>query len=672
MMKESTDILDGLNPVQRVAVETTDGPQLIIAGAGSGKTRVITHKIAYLIRVKKVPPWRIFAATFTNKAANEMRERVLRLLNLPGEVRLNVATFHSLCAGFLRREAPKVGLSPHYTIADERDQLALVKDCLRMLEIPKEQCQPKYAQQKINLAKINLQEPGDLNEEFHGSAWKFIPEVYRTYQKRLRESDAADFEDLILYIVKLLKKDPETRRYYQQRFQYILVDEYQDTNFLQYELIRILAGESRNLCVVGDEDQSIYSWRGAKISNLLDFREHFPGTKLIKLEQNYRSTPNILTAADAVISNNDERIGKTLWTKRPSGAPIFLIVADDERDEAQSVVETLLEFHHLGGVPFKEVAIFYRQNSLSRIFEDEIRRRKIPYRIVGGIRFYDRAEVKDLLAYLKLCINPNNSLALQRIINVPRRGIGNRTVQKLLILGREKNLTLYQTLAFATSEKLLPKRTGEKVAAFLGQIKTWRRTASEEHPFDLLRRIIEDTGYVEALGDPKSLEVISKKENIQELQNAVQEYFDMNPEASLEDYLESLALTAPVDELQGRGDSVALMTLHCAKGLEFDTVFIVGMEDPIFPNKRTVDETGSDEEERRLFYVGMTRAKNRLFITRADSRIFYGSRNWNLPSIFFYEIPDECIEEWDATTYNWPGKKHKRSKGPKRVRFGRR
>jgi DNA helicase-2/ATP-dependent DNA helicase PcrA len=647
------ELLENLNQMQREAVEVTDGPQLIIAGAGSGKTRVITHKIAYLIKEKKVPPWRIFAATFTNKAANEMKERVLKLLDLPGDVRLNVSTFHSLCAGFLRREAPKVGLTPHYTIVDERDQLVIIKNCLNFLRIPLEVCQPKQAQEKINLAKINMLEPEDLEGFFLGAEMETLPEVMRLYQKRLSESDAADFEDLILHIVRLLKKDEETRRFYQERFLYILVDEYQDTNLLQFELIRLLAGAHGNLSVVGDEDQSIYSWRGAKLSNLLDFSKHFPATTFTKLEQNYRSTGNILKSADAVISHNVERFGKTLWSKRQAGDPVFLIESMDEVEEARRVVETILTIHDRENIPMREIAIFYRQNSLSRIFEDEIRGRKIPYLIVGGIRFYDRAEVKDLLAYLKVAVNPNNTIALQRIINAPPRGIGERTVEKLLQLGREKNLTLYQSLELAVAERLLPANAIEKVSKFLNSTKDWIRAATRISPFDLLRRIIDETDYIESLGEPHSIQVISKKDNIQELQNAIQEFFEKNPEQTLENYFENLALAAPVDELQGQSDYLALMTLHSAKGLEFDTVFIVGMEEPIFPNRWTIEESQSIEEERRLFYVGITRAKNRIFLSRAESRLIHGQREWNLPSIFLDEIPPELKVIWNPTMYGW-------------------
>lgn len=649
------DCLNDLNPMQRKAVEITGGPQLIIAGAGSGKTRVITYKIAHIILTKKVPPWRIFAATFTNKAANEMKERVIRLLNLPGDVKLNISTFHSLCAGLLRKEAHKVGLSPHYSIVDEKDQRSLIKDCLRLLEISKEMCQPSLCQDLINFAKINMREPDNMDLGGLFNLQDIIPKVYELYQKRLRESNAADFEDLILYIVKLLKEDVETRHFYQSRFQYVLVDEYQDTNLLQYELICILAGEHGNLCVVGDEDQSIYSWRGAQLSNILDFPRHFKGTQIIKLEQNYRSTGTILKAADNVIARNKERIGKTLWSDRPFGDPLFMMRAMTEVDEAKKVVETILQIHHLCRIPLNDIAVFYRQNSLSRSFEEEIRRRRVPYRIVGGIRFYDRAEVKDLLAFLKVSVNPNNSIALQRIINVPPRGIGNKTLQKLFLIGREKNLTLFQTLEYVASENLLSNKTHSCVTKFLKNVKDWNKAVLEESPFLLLRRIIEETGYVNSLGDPHSLEVLSRKENIQELQNSIQDFFNRNPDSSLEIYFETLALSSPVDEMQGKGDSLSLMTLHCAKGLEFDTVFIVGMEEPIFPNQRSLEETGNLEEERRLFYVGITRAKNRLFLTCAESRMFHGSRTWNLPSLFLEEIPEELLRDWDPRGYHWPG-----------------
>jgi ATP-dependent DNA helicase UvrD/PcrA len=649
----SHELLENLNPMQRIAVECTEGPQLIIAGAGSGKTRVITHKIAYLIKVKHVAPWRIFASTFTNKAANEMKERVIKTLDLPGEVRLNISTFHSLCARFLRKEAHKVDLNPHFTIIDDRDQKALLKDCLKIMNIEKEDFSPKQAREMISMAKSNLCEPENLIEEIPGMVPDYFPELYKMYQKRLVKSDAADFDDLILYMTRLLQNDPETRRFYQERFQYILVDEYQDTNLLQYEFIRILAGDHGNLCVVGDEDQSIYSWRGAKISNLLDFSKHFKGTKLIKLEQNYRSTKSILRAADAVISKNLERIGKTLWTDRPEGDPVFLIKAMDEKDEAKIVIETMLSIHHLAGIPLKEMAIFYRQNSLSRPFEDEIRRRKVPYRIVGGMRFYDRAEIKDMLAYLKVAVNPNNSISLQRIINVPARGIGAKTVQKLILLGGEKNLTLFQTLGYAVKEKILPSRANNKVAEFLEYLKKWHRDHENMPAFDLFRMILEESGYIKALDDLKNLEALSRRENILELQNAIQEFFEMTPGATLENYFETLSLTSPVDELQSKDDFISMMTLHCAKGLEFNTVFLVGLEDPIFPSRRTVEETGNLEEERRLFYVGITRAKDRLFLTNADSRMRYGSRDWNLPSIFLNEIPMEYTRRWDARRYNW-------------------
>ena len=649
------DLLKGLNPAQQKAVQLTDGPQLIIAGAGSGKTRVITHKIAYLIKNKKIPPWRILAVTFTNKAANEMKERVINLLDFPGEVRLNISTFHSMCARFLRREAPKVGLTPHYSIIDERDQMALIKDCMKLLEISKQELEPKTARQVINHAKINFLGPDDVENQFFGVAGDALPKVFRLYQKRLKKSDAMDFEDLILYMVKLFREDPETRRFYQERFQYILVDEYQDTNLVQYEFIRLLADHHRNLCVVGDEDQSIYSWRGAKITNLLDFEKHFPGTNLTKLEQNYRSTSLILKAADSVIGRNRERIGKSLWTQRKGGDPIYLIHAMDEKEEARIVVETMLQLHHLSEVPLSEMSIFYRQNSLSRAFEDEIRRRRVPYRIVGGTKFYDRAEIKDLIAYLKAAVNPNNTIALQRIINTPTRGIGARTVQKLLLLGGEKNLTLFQALELAVKEKRLSSRALKKVSEFLEQLKEWRRDVQTMNPYDLLRKIIDDTGYVDSLGDPHNLEVISRKENIQELQNAIQDYFITSPQSTLEQYFETLSLSAPVDQLQGDEEFVSMMTLHCAKGLEFDTVFLVGMEDPIFPSRKTLEETGNVEEERRLFYVGMTRAKNRLFLSRAESRMMFGSREWNLPSMFLENLPAQYIELWDPREYSWPG-----------------
>lgn len=636
-------LLEQLNPQQREAVEYCEGPLLVIAGAGSGKTRVITYKIAYLIKELNIAPRRIFAATFTNKAAGEMRHRVTSLLGLPYDTPMNIATFHSLSAKILRREAKKIGISPNFVICDEKDQIALIKACLKELGISEKIMPPANVQQLINQIKMRMLNPDEIveNTSQSGQAELFL-KIYHYYNRRLRDNDALDFEDLITELVRLLREDENTRTYYQQLFSYVLVDEFQDTNYSQYELIKQLVSGHNRVTVVGDEDQSIYSWRGAELDNLLHFADDFPDVKIVKLEQNYRSTGNILQAASTLIANNTKRLGKWLWTDKEPGEPLYLIQGADEIDEAKRVVKQIVRLHLQEGIPLRDIAIFFRQSSLSRVFEDQLRREGLPYRVVGAIRFYDRAEIKDLISYLRVVANPHNTLSLQRIINRPSRGIGEKTVNTLMQWATQHQVSLYEAMVSALDNHLLPERATSKIADLLAMLHRWQRLTESAKPDRLLKQIIEDTGYIEWLGDNTKLEVIGKIENIEQLISAVQEFMEEHPEATLDEYLEAVSLSTYVDEIRD-DDLVSLMTIHCAKGLEFRVVFLVGLDEPIFPSHRTLEETGDIEEERRLFYVGLTRCKELLFLSRANIRRIFGRKTLVLPSRFLRELPEELL-----------------------------
>jgi DNA helicase-2/ATP-dependent DNA helicase PcrA len=638
--------LDQLNDEQREAVEYCDGPLLVIAGAGSGKTRVITYKIAWLIRERELAPRRIFAATFTNKAAGEMKSRVTRLLNIPWDTPMNIATFHSLSAMLLRREADKVGVDKNFMICDERDQLALLKACYKELGFEEKKCPPAQMQNLINQTKMRMFNPEDFidpGEEPELS--EMYVRLYHHYHKRLRDNNALDFEDLISELILLLRKDEHTRNYYQELYQYILVDEFQDTNYTQYELIKLLTGDHKRLCVVGDEDQSIYSWRGAEIQNLLGFTNDYTGTKIVKLEKNYRSTEMIVEAASRVISNNTKRLGKWLKTTRRKGEPIYAIEAADDIDEAKRVVKQIVRLNIQDEVDWKDMAVFYRQSSLSRLIEDNLRKEGIPYRVVGGIRFYDRAEIKDLTSYLRVVAQPHSSISLERVINRPARGIGAKTVEKLQDWAIEHSTSLFDAMVASLDNKILPSRTTNKIADFVAMINKWRRLTEHSRPDEILEEIVKDTEYVESLGNPKQLQTISKKENIGQLFSSLKEYLEERPEATLNDYLEAVSLAMYDDNIPNE-DMVSLMTIHCAKGLEFKVVFLIGLEEPIFPSERTLDESGDDEEERRLFYVAMTRCKDLLFLSRATMRRIYGKKRFMIPSRFLRELPDDFVTSY--------------------------
>ncbi|WP_420542074.1 DNA helicase PcrA [Rubrobacter naiadicus] len=629
-------LLDSLNPTQREAATHTEGPLLILAGAGSGKTRVLTHRIAYILERGLAGPEEILAITFTNKAAREMKERVALLVG-PESRRMWVSTFHAFCARILRAHAEKLGYKREFTIYDQADSVRLVKRCIVELGKDPKRFNPRAFAAQISAAKNQLVSPDDFLKSAEGYIAENVAEVYDLYQNRLYENDAMDFDDLIMQTVALMELFPDVRERYQSRFRYISVDEYQDTNHAQYRLVNLLAAGHRNLCVVGDDDQSVYSWRGADIRNILDFERDYPDARVIKLEQNYRSTQTILDAANAVIANNASRKPKRLWTDGEAGERIRVFAAPDEHAEARFVaseVDRMLA----SGIPPSEVAVFYRTNAQSRALEDVLVREGIPYQIVGGVRFYERAEVKDAMAYLAVIANPDDSVSLERIINTPKRGIGQTSVAKLQEHAAREGITLYESLGEAERAGLsgkAQKSCTELRALFEG----WRTAARELSPSQIVEAVLEESGYRGELEAEGTVEAESRLENLEELVGAARAYEAAEPEATLEGFLQEQALYSEVDEVGSEG-RVTLMTLHNAKGLEFDHVFIVGMEEDTFPHARSMDEQNL-EEERRLCYVGITRAKRTLTLSYARSRTSWGEREYRMPSRFISEIPEE-------------------------------
>jgi DNA helicase II / ATP-dependent DNA helicase PcrA len=630
-------LLESLNPTQLDAVEHTEGPLLILAGAGSGKTRVLTHRVAYLLDQGLAAPEEVLAITFTNKAAREMKDRVALLVG-PDSRRMWVSTFHAFCARILRVHAEKLGYKREFTIYDSPDQVRLVKRCIVELGKDPKRFNPRSFQAQISSAKNVLLAPDDFLRNTEGYIAENVAEVYDLYQKRLYENNAMDFDDLIMQTVALLELFPEVRERYQTRFKYIHVDEYQDTNHAQYRLINILAAGHRNLCVVGDDDQSVYSWRGADIRNILDFERDYPEAKVVKLEQNYRSTQTILDAANAVVANNASRKAKALWTAGDEGERIRVFAASDEYAEARFVVsevERLIE----GGASPREISVFYRTNAQSRALEDVLVREGVPYRVVGGVRFYERAEVKDAMAYLSVIFNPDDSVSLERIINVPKRGIGNTSVAKLQDYARRQGISLYEALTEADAAGI----TGAAKKACRGVrdlFEGLRVAAREVAPAELIGAVLDESGYRKDLEAEDTVEAESRLENLEELINAAREYERVEPEPTLEGFLQEQALYTDQDSLISEGGRVTLMTLHNAKGLEFGHVFVVGMEEGTFPHARSLDEHNL-EEERRLAYVGITRARETLTLTHAKLRSSWGEREYRLPSRFLSEIPDQ-------------------------------
>ena len=637
-------IYDTLNDKQKEAVLHTEGPLLILAGAGSGKTRVLTHRIAYLIDQCGVNPWNILAITFTNKAAGEMRERVDNLVGFGAES-IWVSTFHSMCVRILRRHIQLLGYDTNFTIYDADDQKTLMKDVCKLLQIDTKIYKERNLMAAISHAKNELVSPEQFRLEAGGDfGQRKIAEVYEEYEKQLRANNALDFDDLLVKCVQLFQTQRDVLEYYQNRFRYIMVDEYQDTNTVQFELVRLLASGSRNLCVVGDDDQSIYKFRGANIKNILNFEKVFEDAKVIKLEQNYRSTGNILNAANAVISHNVGRKDKTLWTDNEEGGKINFRQFDTAYDEAEYIVGDIKERVDKGEYTYNDNAILYRTNAQSRLFEEKFVTANIPYKIVGGINFYARKEIKDLLAYLKTVDNGKDDLAVRRIINVPKRGIGLTSINRVQEYALSREIGFYDALRGAD---LIPGigRGVSKLESFVALIEHFKADAEEMTISDLMKEIIDETGYVESLKDEGEIEAEARIENIDEFLSKIAAYEencdDMNEPAMLSGFLEEVALVADIDSLDEDKDYVVLMTLHSAKGLEFPNVYLAGMEDGIFPSYMTItaDDPSEVEEERRLCYVGITRAEKELTMTCARRRMVRGETQFNKMSRFMKEVP---------------------------------
>jgi DNA helicase-2/ATP-dependent DNA helicase PcrA len=670
-------ILQSLNPSQKEAVLATDGPLIVLAGAGSGKTKMLTSRIAYLIEAQRVPPSRILAVTFTNKAAHEMKERVSRMLSGSSALGVpEIGTFHSVAVRILRRELPLTPFTKPFVIYDDSDQLSLIKTVLGKLGIDEKQMNPKSVRSAMDRLKCDAVEPHELVPSPHNLFEKQLKRIYEEYQKQLFASNALDFGEILCMAYRILRDNPATRAAYQQRFRYLHVDEYQDTNRAQYLLLAELAHPRRgghgNLCVVGDEDQSIYKWRGADIRNILDFEKDYPGASVVKLEQNYRSTATIIRAAGEVIRNNTERKNKTLWTENPEGEPVQLAALPDERAEAEFVISEIKRLAVQGDRSYEEFAVFYRTHAQSRQFEDVLRREKIAYQIVGGLRFYDRKEIKDVLSYFKAILNSQDSVSLKRILNVPARGIGKTTVEKLEELQNLRNISFWEILLLAAEDSTLTSSgASRKIRAFVELMKRLMEAAPLRQLSELYHLLLDEIGYVRELRQEGTDEALARIENLEEFDTLLQEFeegffqggvsgqegFPLDEESRKARYPELLPLFLEQSSLQSEADrtaeaggalpSVSMMSLHSSKGLEFPFVFLVGMEEGLFPSLRPWEETDSAEieEERRLCYVGMTRARERLTLTHVSVRRLWGNVTYQEPARFLSEIPRECLRQ---------------------------
>lgn len=638
-----------LNPQQRQAVEATEGPLLIMAGAGSGKTRVLTHRIAYLIATRKAPPWAILAITFTNKAAREMQDRVSQLVGGAEGRDIWVSTFHSMCVRILRRDIERIGFSSNFSILDSTDQLSVIRNCMKELNIDTKKFEPKAVQAMISTAKNELITPQQYEQKIGDYFEGIVAKVYPMYQRRLRSNNSLDFDDLIMKTIELFKQVPEVLDFYQKKFQYIHVDEYQDTNRAQYMLCRLLADKHHRICVVGDSDQSIYRWRGADISNILNFEQDYPEARTIMLEQNYRSTSTILDAANEVIGLNTGRKPKKLWTDKGDGDKIKVYYADSEHDEGYFVTS---EIHKniKQDRAYHDHAILYRTNAQSRVIEEILIKSDIPYQIVGGIKFYDRKEIKDMLAYLRLLSNPDDDISLTRVINVPKRGIGDTTVAKLAAAAAQRGTSIYRVLV-TVDDLGLSGRTRNALVEFFDMIAALHQMVDYLSVTELTEQILEKSGYRLELQNENTLESRARLENIDEFLSVTMEFENNNEDKSLVSFLTDLALIADIDTMNNdesdaqAGDAVVLMTMHSAKGLEFPVVFIVGMEEGVFPHSRAFLDNEELEEERRLAYVGITRAEEKLFLSCAQMRTLFGRTTANPPSRFLNEIPEHLKEE---------------------------
>ena len=653
----SAGLIDGLNPQQQEAVQHAGSPLLVVAGAGSGKTRVLTRRIAYLLAERNVAPYEVLAITFTNKAAGEMKERVAELVGDRARS-MWVSTFHSACVRILRKEAQLLGYSNSFTIYDQSDSLRLITLVMRDMNLDSKKYAPRAVQSLISSAKNELQGPADYLNQSKNQFDQIVADVYAIYQKRLTSANSMDFDDLIAKTVEVLQRHPEARAKYRSRFRHILVDEYQDTNHAQYILIKELVGDVRDgfpiaeLCVVGDADQSIYAFRGANIRNILQFEADYPQARTILLEQNYRSTQNILSAANSVIANNENRKEKNLWSESGAGSTLVGHVAESEHDEAEFVVSEISRLRDLGKSNPGDTAIFYRTNAQSRVFEEVFLRSGIPYKVVGGVRFYERREVKDFLAYLRVLVNPEDEVSLRRIINTPKRGIGDRALDLIDLHANARGLTFWQSLCEVENNQEIAARSGSSIIEFVKLIQSLQTLVeAKTRPSVIAQAVLEQSGLLAELSESSDPQDEVRVENLEELVAVATEYeeseVDEGEEISLVGFLEDVSLVADADQIpegEDHGGVVTMMTLHTAKGLEFPTVFLTGMEEGIFPHSRTLGDPEELQEERRLAYVGLTRARENLFITRAEYRSSWGAPNYNAPSRFLSEIPDSVIE----------------------------
>ncbi len=643
------DILEKLNPPQREAVMTTEGPVLIIAGAGSGKTRALTHRAAYLICEKKVNPGNILAATFTNKAAQEMKERISKLLGGGASGLPYIGTFHSIAAKILRREIEKIGYKSSFNIYDDQDQLALVKKAMKGLEVNPEQFKPLVILAAISKAKNELTDFQTFSEQASGYWEEVAAKIYSVYQKKLKEQNALDFDDILMLTVKIFKNFPEVLKKYQNVFRYIMVDEYQDTNRAQYILVKLLSQKHGNICVVGDDWQGIYSWRGADIQNILDFEKDYPKAKVIKLEQNYRSTQNILDAAESVIAKNINRKDKKIWTEKQGGKLITSFEAADEKDEAEFIADEILKLSRTENFRASDFVVLYRTNAQSRIIEEAMLKNSIPYVIIGGVKFYQRKEIKDTIAYLRLIHNFNDEISLERIINEPRRGIGEMTLGRWMKTARENKTDLISA-GFAISDDQISSARLDSISKFCEFIKRMAEIKNKLLLTDFIQKVYSQSGYEKYLLDGTEVGEM-RHENVQELLTVAKKYNEYSREG-LKLFLEEAALISDTDNIDQKSSAVHLMTLHSAKGLEFKVVFIAGLEEGIFPHSRSLLDPEKLEEERRLMYVGLTRAKIKVYLLFTSERNIFGSTQVNAPSRFLDDVPPRLIENYEARSKN--------------------
>lgn len=639
------ELIEGLNNKQKEAVLQTEGPCLVIAGAGSGKTKVLTHKIAYLMSEKNVLPWNILAITFTNKAANEMKQRIENIVGDSAKD-LWMGTFHSICVRILRKFIDRIGFDSSFIIFDTSDQRTLIKECLKSLNIDDKMFTDRSVLSEISNAKNEMLEPKDYGTKYAGDYRKSkIAEIYELYQKRLKENNAIDFDDIINYTIKILTENADVLEYYTDKFKYVLVDEYQDTNKAQFTLVSILASRYGNITVVGDNDQGIYSFRGADISNILNFEKDFPGTTIIKLEQNYRCTGNILKAANAVIKNNENKYDKKLWTENEEGNLPTIYQGDDEYDEARYIVEQINHLKTEEYYKYSDFAVLYRMNTQSRAIEDILNREAIPYKVIGGLKFYERKEIKDALCYLRSIANTADNLSLKRIINEPKRGIGKTSLDKISEISDRTGISMYEIIKEADKYEL--NRVFANSREFINLIEELRVKKEELSVSELLSETMKKSGYTKALELENTIEAQTRIQNLEELMTVAIEFEEQEAENSLNNFLEGITLSSDIDNLEETDDMVTLMTLHSAKGLEYPAVFLVGMEEGIFPGYKSIGEPKELEEERRLFYVGITRAKEHLYLTNAKHRTIFGSTSYNSISRFIQEIPEELLDGYD-------------------------